>query len=634
MLAAEQGRAWAATLLLQLGAQPDIPDSATGATALMYAIHTLPPFEGQVSADTRDLATAHYVGHINVQLGLVKLLVEQGKASPFHRDRAGMSVLMRAVVCGLPELVAYLLSHRPPQPLNGPRIGRPELCPDHTTSISHPYTEGLRVLDFAVHSWDRVEDPLCDERAAAVLSALAQAGCRFDVAFGPERQSLLVLAAKRGFVHTVALLVRQCPAILRTADAAGLTALHHALLDKDQRWGSRDLDIARVVGLLAEHGADLRAKTPNEGLTPVMLAAARALPHTVALLLRQCPAAVGDVDKQHRSALDYAIRGAPKGQTSPAMNQVLTELLSAVWAVGCASVLDTGDKADGFTPLHLTAVNGHLGMMRQLLSLAVYQRKGASGVVETVNITEAKDRKGRGALHLAIELGATDDASALQLVQLLLDHGAPPMAVDLEGRNVLMLAAGKGYHRTVGCLLHRNATLACKTDLHQRCALHYASQRAAAMNRLDRPGLAIMEALVNAMGAFGGAAVEQLLSHRAVWLPSCREPKQAPHSPLPPDLIVPPDSPRDSSPPPPPPPPPPTNEDAASPEGNPAEGDQAQAHTQQVVGDLDPPVSILPVPPRTQSVWVYLAHCHDAHACPLRALYWLHRRRRPLYLRT
>jgi hypothetical protein len=298
--------------------------------------------------------------------------------------------------------------------------------------------------------------------------------------------------------------------------------------------------MVKVVDMLARHGVDLRAKMPGSGLTPLMMAAGHALPETVALLLRHCPQSVGDVDSLYRSALNHAIRsedhkssGAERGQTTPAVSRTVAELLSAVRNEGCLWVLNRGDKADGSTPLHLAASRGKPSLVQQLLALALYQHETADGRVETVNITETQDRHGRGALHLAIEQGGGEDGAALSLVQLLLDHGAPPMAVDEEGRNALMLAAGKGYAKTVACLLQRNATLACKLDAHQRCALHYASQRVAGLNRVDRQGLAIMTALVDAMEAFGAAAAHgqrqpQLLA-RAVWLPRPREQAKAQH---------------------------------------------------------------------------------------------------------
>lgn len=499
MLACELGHADAALTLLELGADPDLQDESSGATAVMYAIQPL-----QSSADYARLAER--------QLLVTRVLVERGGASLYHRDHAGTTALIRAVSTGIPELLAYLLSQRPLQTRRA-KHERPELTPDHSTG------SGLRVIDFAVASWEREQDPVSDERACAILQLLAAYGASLDVTVGSGGMTLLMKAASLHYLQTAALIAEHFASSLRRTDERGWTALHYAL-----SCARTDLEAARLVETLASRGANLRVAVPGPCYTPLMMAAGCGLPSTVAVILERCPEAVLDADVEGRTPLHYAICSDDAtnhaGQSvyeNPLVARTVEVLVDGIQRVQCPSVVNRPDKLGRSTPLMLACSRGYLQVMRRLLSLAVFEQEGRR---DLVNITEAADRWGRTPLHHALEFdGPGGDRAALQRVQMLLEHGAPVQQTDRQGRNVLMLAAGRGYARTTRCLLERDMKLACRADLHQRCALHYASQRAALMNRVDRETLQVMSSLVDAMEAVGKSTAEQLLEKRMAWLP-------------------------------------------------------------------------------------------------------------------
>ena len=63
-------------------------------------------------------------------------------------------------------------------------------------------------------------------------------------------------------------------------------------------------------------------------------------------------------------------------------------------------------------------------------------------------ITTMTDRRGRNPLHYAAERGHND------LVQYLLDYGAPVAAIDNEGNTPLMLAQMRG-HNTCAAVIQK-----------------------------------------------------------------------------------------------------------------------------------------------------------------------------------
>jgi len=94
----------------------------------------------------------------------------------------------------------------------------------------------------------------------------------------------LLTAALNGYVDDVKALLREGIPVDFMHDHYGDTALHYACMNQTHIEKGKNIDAAKVVKMLLEHGADPEI-TDNEGATPLMMACQKAFAPAVKLLL-------------------------------------------------------------------------------------------------------------------------------------------------------------------------------------------------------------------------------------------------------------------------------------------------------------------------------------------------------------
>ena len=229
----------------------------------------------------------------------------------------------------------------------------------------------------------------------------------------------------------VALLSRG--ASLATKDCDGETALHYAARLQSVRSG--------ILNMLLKHGASVEAVNES-GATPLHMAVAQANePAVVALLSRGASSATEDCNGN--TALHHAAR----------LENNQAGLVNILLKHGAS--IEAGNNF-GTTPLHLAIVHGNKPAVVALLS------RGASLATE--------DSVGDSALHHAARV----ENNQLELVNMLLKHGAAIEAVNKFGVTPLLLAFQKGNKAAVVALLAKGASLS-SVDHVGNTALHHAA---------------------------------------------------------------------------------------------------------------------------------------------------------------
>jgi uncharacterized protein len=313
-----------------------------------------------------------------------------------------------------------------------------------------------------------------------VLSAVAQAAA-------PDRDRALLDAARRGDIGgMVAALANGAQLAARTDDRNGNTALHlaarhgHApaisfLMDRNAPVDGRSKDgwtplmqasfagHGTIIQQLIKAGADIEARDPRHGNTPLIIASGIPRNLDAVTELLASGASVNAAAKDGRTPLLAAAR---RGLT-PVIDLLLSEKPDVEVRT-----------ADGNTALILVAYTGRTRALRALLRAgADPNMRAADGVSALTRAALSGDqaavagllaakaspnglgRDDRPALHQAAKGGH------VEILRILLDGGADVNLTDgPTGQTALMLAANSGSLRAVELLLARGA----KTDLRAK----------------------------------------------------------------------------------------------------------------------------------------------------------------------
>ncbi|KAG7281135.1 hypothetical protein CRUP_027672, partial [Coryphaenoides rupestris] len=288
------------------------------------------------------------------------------------------------------------------------------------------------------------------------------------------RRSVLYLAAQKGYVRCVEVLLAQGASCLLNDNRLMWTPIHVAAAN-----GHTD-----CLLMMMENGedGDLTNVTDTFGQSPLMLAVLGGHIECVRLLLER--GALPDAkDKRGSTALH---RGASalcrdvQGSTPLhyAASRGYTDILAGLAPAAVTS--DPQDKlldSKRYTPSHWAAMNGHCGAAERLLETA------------GVHMINTRDAKGRTPLHAA---AFAEDVAGLQLV---LRHGAQVNGVDESGRSALMVAADKGQSGTA----HEMCALLILGEIHSPALINASnSSLQMPLHLAARNGLAtVVQALLS-----------------------------------------------------------------------------------------------------------------------------------------
>lgn len=340
-----------------------------------------------------------------------------------------------------------------------------------------------------------------------------------------EGRTALHLAAQRGFVSCVEVLLEHQASFTLKEYKRKWTALHAAAAD-----GQMDCLLLLVN---KEQSADIIDSPDTQGQTALMLAALGRHTDCVHILLEK-GAKADAADKKGFTALHRAAvlgnedcvsalleHGASalcrdsQGRTplhlaaSCGHTELLRSLLKAAMK---ADPLDSLLDHRGYTPTHWAAYHGHEGCLHILLENKLFSNQegnlftplhcalvnrhdvAAKLLVKTVGpqIVTVSDTKGRTPLHAAAHSG---NVAGLQLV---LAQGAEVNAVDHCGCSALMVAADCGQTVAVEFLLHKAKPDLTLVDVNNNTALHLACSKGHEMCALLILGEISDSSLINA----------------------------------------------------------------------------------------------------------------------------------------
>ena len=262
-----------------------------------------------------------------------------------------------------------------------------------------------------------------------VVLVLLDEGCPIDVVDSNGR-NVLHTAAQCGHVDLMGLLVERGLDINR-GDADGYTPLHSA---------ARNGKLVSVHELLRLGGKVSMTKVAGKYGTPLHQAVVGGHKEIVLVLLDEgCPIDV--VDSIGRNVLHAATR----------CGHVILIGLIVLYGLD----VNRGD-ADGYTPLHLAAVNGKLEAVCELLRLG-----------GKPSMTKVAGKYGTP-LHQAALSGHKE------VVLVLLDAGCPIDVADSNGRNVLHTAVRVGHVDLMGLLVECGLDVS-RGDANGYTPLHYAA---------------------------------------------------------------------------------------------------------------------------------------------------------------
>ncbi len=201
-----------------------------------------------------------------------------------------------------------------------------------------------------------------------------------------------------------------------------------------------------VIRFALASGADIDARDPASGKTPLILATERGHVRTVAILIEN------GARIERRSAEDWTplVYAAARGQ--PDVARLL---------IGAGADIEAREPSGGYTPLLIAALLGQADLIAPLIdagadvnarseqsgasALAIAAAGSSNSLLDTMAellisgaALESRDNGGATPLIAAVKANNTD------AVNLLLAAGADPMAVDLAGVSAADVARDQG----------------------------------------------------------------------------------------------------------------------------------------------------------------------------------------------
>lgn len=181
-----------------------------------------------------------------------------------------------------------------------------------------------------------------------ILSCLTGSGADVN-GVNKVKHTPLMIAAKRGHLNALTLLIKHGAHDVDLQDSDGYTALHYAVYSSDIS--------CEILSCLIGIGADVNART-NNGVTPLMIAAEEGHINAVTSLVK-CGANVDLQDKYGNTALHYAAGLSVDERFSDDLPEIVEMLLNLGASHMC--------NHQGLKPLHQASISGNIAVVEYLI---------------------------------------------------------------------------------------------------------------------------------------------------------------------------------------------------------------------------------------------------------------------------
>ena len=181
-----------------------------------------------------------------------------------------------------------------------------------------------------------------------ILSCLTGSGADVN-GVNKVKHTPLMIAAKRGHLNALTLLIKHGAHDVDLQDSDGYTALHYAVYSSDIS--------CEILSCLIGIGADVNART-NNGVTPLMIAAEEGHINGVTSLVK-CGANVDLQDRYGNTALHYAAGLSVDERFSDDLPEIVETLLNLGASHMC--------NHQGLKPLHQASISGNIAVVEYLI---------------------------------------------------------------------------------------------------------------------------------------------------------------------------------------------------------------------------------------------------------------------------
>jgi len=276
---------------------------------------------------------------------------------------------------------------------------------------------------------------------AAMAELLLKAGADPNAAT-PEGETVLMTAARTGDLKTVNVLLARGADVNKKEGWRGQTAL---------MWGAAEGHVA-VVDQLIESGADVRARS-NGGFTPFLFAVREGRAGVVRSLLKAGVDVNETLAPRARRTTGATEFSRPEGGSN-ALDLAVANAHFELAAILLDAGADPNASGPGWTPLHTITWVRKPGTgsnppsppgSGNLDSLELVRKLVAKGA----DVNARMKRRSSAGAHVLNVIGATPFLMAArtadaELMRLLAQLGADPLATNADGSTALMIAAGLG----------------------------------------------------------------------------------------------------------------------------------------------------------------------------------------------